>query len=117
MIYDTHIFIIVGIAILLDIATGFTQALYNKSVSSEKMRSGVYHKLSYLFAVAIAYYIEHAMSYLDLGYTMPLVIPACTYIVVTELVSIIENLKQLNPELKDSGIFKLLSSKKDRDNE
>ena len=114
MIYDPHIFLIVGISILFDVATGMSQAAYNHVLSSEKMRSGVYHKLSYIFAVALSLFIEYTVSHMDLGYTLPLFVPVCTYIVLTEIVSITENIGKLNPELLNSGIFKLLSENKNR---
>ena len=114
MIYDAHVFVIVGIAILLDIATGLAQAFYNRVLSSEKMRSGIYHKLSYIFAVSLALFIEYATAHIDIGYTIPIFTPTCAYIVLTELVSIIENIKKLNPELETSGIFNLLSSNQNR---
>lgn len=114
MIYDPHIFLIVGMAILFDVVTGIAQAVYNHVLSSEKMRSGVYHKLSYVFAVALALFIEYSVDYIDVGYTVPVFIPVCTYIVLTESVSIVENIGKLNPELINSGIFKLLSENKSR---
>lgn len=114
MIYDPHIFLIVGVAILLDVITGISQAVFNKVLSSEKMRNGVYHKLSYVFAVALALFVEYTVDHLDIGYTLPLFVPVCTYIVLTEIVSIIENMGKLNPELTGSGIFKLLSENKNR---
>lgn len=111
---DPHIFAIVGIAIILDIVTGITQACYNRTIDSSKMRSGVYHKLSFIFAVSVAAFIEYAMNYIDLGYTLPLIVPTCGYIVLTELVSIVENISKMNPELKGSGIFNFLGESKNR---
>ena len=114
MIYDPHIFLIIGMAILFDVVTGIAQAVYNHVLNSQKMRSGVYHKLSYVFAVALALFIEYSVDYIDIGYTVPVFVPVCTYIVLTEAVSIVENIGKLNPELVNSGIFKLLSESKNR---
>ena len=112
MNYDVHIFAIVGIAIITDVVTGAAQALYHKILNSDKMRNGVYHKLSFIFAVCVAALIEYAMTYIDIGFTMPVVIPTCAYIIITELVSIVENVASMNPELTSSPVFNLLKNDK-----
>ncbi len=106
-----HIPVFVGIAILLDLITGLTQAAYNKVLSSEKMRMGVYHKLSYVFALMLGAFIEYASVHFELGFELPLIIPIAVYIILTEAISIFENICKINPELKKSPLFKLLAKK------
>ena len=108
-----QILIIVGVAIALDVITGISQAAYNNCLSSVKMRNGVYHKLSYVFAIALAGLIEYASAYIELGFDLPLVIPVVIYIVLTEVISIFENICLINPELKNSPLFKLLARKEE----
>ena len=115
--YDWHIYAIAGIAIVLDIASGISQAVCNKTLQSDKMRQGVYHKLSYVFAVGLAALLEYGTIYLELGFEAPIVLPVIIYIVLTEAVSILENLTRINPELINSPIFKLLSTAQNRRDE
>lgn len=105
-------FIIPGIVlafICLDVIIGFSQAVANRNVSSEKLRQGLGHKLAFIFAVSLAYLVEFGSTYLDLGFTVPVVVPVCAYICLTETVSCLENICKLNPELRDSrfmGLFR-----------
>ena len=112
--YSVAIYAILGIAIGLDIATGITQAVYNRTLDSKILRNGMFHKLSYVFAVALALFLEWACRYIELGFDCKVFIPLAIYIVVTEIVSVLENITKLNPDLKESPIFKLLSSAQNR---
>jgi toxin secretion/phage lysis holin len=96
--------------ILFDLITGVVQAVANGELESGKMRSGLYHKLAFIFAMILGYLCEFACGYMELGFTIPLAIPVCVYICLTEIVSIIENIIKLNPELKDSKIWNLFKS-------
>lgn len=99
--------IIVAALIVMDYMAGLAKAFHAHDVSSVKMREGLWHKGSYIGVMALAELIEHAQPYLDLGFTVPLVIPAAAYISITEITSIIENLGELNPELKNSPLIDL----------
>ena len=44
---------------------------------------------------------------------MPIVVPAAVYITVTEVSSIIENLGEINPEIKGSRLLSLFRSDKE----
>lgn len=96
---------ITGCFILLDIVTGITQAIANKEVSSEKLRKGAFHKIAFVMIICLAYLIDYGVGYIDLGFNFPIVVPTCTYICFTEIVSILENIVKLNPSLKGSKIF------------
>lgn len=114
MVVDYHIFLIVFLFILLDILTGVTQAVKNKTLSSAVMREGIYHKAGYVLILALALLAEYSVNYMDLGFTTPLVVPCSVMICLTEFVSISENIERITPELAGSGIFKLLSTTKKR---
>lgn len=114
MEYPIAMYAIIGAAILLDIATGISQAVFNRTLDSKILRAGMFHKLSYLFAVALALFLEYACGYLDLGFECKVFIPLAVYIVVTEVISVLENIAKLNPELRESPIFKLLSTAQNR---
>lgn len=112
--YPLGIFIIIAMGIFLDIVTGITQAFYHKTLDSKILRNGMFHKLSYVFAIVLALFLEYACQYLDLGFEPTIFIPLAVYITITEMVSILENITRLNPELAESPIFNLLSSNKNR---
>jgi len=43
-----------------------------------------------------------------------LIVPAAAYISITEISSIIENIAELNPELRDSPLLDLFRSEKEK---
>lgn len=111
---DYQILLAVAGFIVLDIVSGFAQACANHTISSVKMREGLYHKSAYIFAIALAMLCEYGTIYLDLGFTAPITTPVCVFICLTEVVSITENLGRLNPELLGSGIFDFFANNKQR---
>lgn len=108
--------IIIGltaILIALDYVTGLMKAFATRTVSSSKMRAGLYHKAGYAVVIALAFLLEHGQQYVNLGFTVPLITPVCLYIIFAEVVSVLENAVVLNPELVHSGIFKVFLNSND----
>lgn len=108
--------IIIGltaILIVLDYVTGLMKAFATCTVSSSKMRAGLYHKSGYAIVIALAFLLEHGQQYVNLGFTVPLIAPVCLYIIFAEVVSVLENAVALNPELVHSGIFKVFLNSND----
>lgn len=73
---------------LADIVTGYIQAVINKNVDSQKMRVGIYHKALIVLVLFLSFIFGIAFNIMS----VPLFI--CVYIVIMEVVSIIENLKK-----------------------
>lgn len=106
---------IVGVLIVLDYATGLMKAIHAHDISSEKMREGLWHKSGLILVMLLAEVVERGQQYLDLGYTVPLIVPAAIYISITEISSILENLGEINPEIANSPLLQLFRSRKDPD--
>lgn len=107
---------IVGVMICLDYLTGIIKAAKDHDISSTRMREGLYHKSAFVLTMALAEIIEHGQSVIDLGFTVPIVVPAGVYITLTETASIVENLAQINPELQGSRLLSLFRSGKEETN-
>ena len=107
-------YIFTGSFIILDIISGFSQAVANKTVDSSIMRRGLWHKLAYVFAIMLAVLCQYGVGYIPLGVTVDLIIPVCSFISLTEIVSIIENLAKLNPDIADSKLLDLFSINRNR---
>lgn len=101
--------ILTFVFILFDLLSGFIAAISEKNVNSEKLRKGLWHKSGFVGLIALAYCLEIAAHYADLGFDVPAVITVCIYIIITEAISIFENLCKLNPAIVKSplgSIFK-----------
>ena len=91
--------IVVLIFIVFDIITGVIKAVYKGDINSTYLRQGLYHKLSEIFAVIIGILLEYGASYIELGIDLHLTNIISTYICTMELISIIENICEVNPTL------------------
>lgn len=101
------------VMMVFDIITGFLGAWKNKDIQSTKMREGLFHKGSLILIIVLAWLCELFIMHVpDLGVSVPLVIPACVLIFSMELVSITENVAEINPELKDSKLLQLFKASK-----
>lgn len=84
---------------VIDVFTGVLKAVKNKELNSTKAREGIYKKASFILFIAFGYLADYAMEYVDMGFNLPAGATICTLIVVTEAISILENLGKINPDL------------------
>lgn len=98
--------------IVLDLVSGILKAAKKHSLKSGKLREGLYHKGAYVLAIALAYAIELACNYFDLGFTLPLVTPALCYISLTDVTSVLENVGEINPDLAATSFLQIFASTK-----
>lgn len=93
--------------IVIDYVSGIISAIVHKNLSSEKMRQGLLHKSVYIIIMAIATLIDLGELYIPLGFDAPVFLLACTYIILIEISSILENILLIDPTLKDTKLFSL----------
>lgn len=84
---------------LIDVFTGVLKAVKNKELNSTKAREGIYKKASFILFIAFGYLADYAMEYVNMGFNLPAAATICTLIIVTEAISVLENLGQINPDL------------------
>lgn len=83
----------------IDVFTGVLKAVKNKELNSTKAREGIYKKASFILFIAFGYLADYAMNYVDMGFNLPAAASICALIVVTEAISVLENLGQINPDM------------------
>ena len=108
--------IVVGCAILADIITGFVKAWATKTLDSQVLRKGLLHKFSEVFLCAVSYGAEYATRYIPIDVSIPFFNATCSYIVLMETISVLENLTAINPDLS-KFIGKYLDGNKTRKEE
>ena len=92
-------YLIVFAFIAADYVTGLCKAWATKAFSSAVMREGLWHKLALLMAMTLGALADYAQHMLDIGITAPVGGAVCVYIILMELVSSLENICAINPEL------------------
>lgn len=96
------------VMMLFDIVSGFVGALVRGNVSSTKMREGIGHKAMLVLLVVLAIFVQTFSLHIgDMGWTVPLITPACVYIIVMEVASVVENVIQAYPALGDTPLVKI----------
>ena len=98
--------------ILCDWVTGTAKGAKLRELCSSTMREGLWHKAGEVAVMVLAYMLEVGSAHIDLGFTVPLFVPACVYIVLNETASILENIAVLNPELAGTRLMQLFKSTK-----
>lgn len=109
------IYLIVGLFIVLDMATGLIKAFKQKSYTSTIMREGLFHKCGSILCVVFGALVDYAQTIVDIGVIIPVGVSLCTYIIVMETGSVIENLCAINPQILPEKI-KIFFSKLQEDN-
>lgn len=111
---QTHELIVIGIVfllVLIDYVTGVVNAIMHGELSSKRMREGLGHKFTYLAVICVALIVEYGSDYINLGIELPVFIPVCAGICLTEITSIMENCVKINPELKDKSFIHIFTTK------
>ena len=98
--------------IVADYLSGAIKAVKNKELDSTKMRLGLWHKAGFIGAMALGYACQLAVTYALLPTSFNAVFGGvCVYVIITEAISIFENLCALSPELRNSPLAALLKLK------
>lgn len=108
--FEPIIFLFILVA--MDFATGVIGAICNGVYNSSKMRQGLLHVLTYVFAIALAIILQEISKFYDLGlvYTSALYALVYIWIVLTETGSILENLVKINPALADNKFMSIFAN-------
>lgn len=93
-----YLIIVLGF-IVFDVVTGLIKAGYNGNYNSAIMREGGFHKSMEVMAMAVAYFVEYAIVYINIGVDVPAVPAVTVYICIMELISILENICAVNPQM------------------
>lgn len=113
------VIIISGIAcvfIILDIVSGILNALKQNELSSSIMREGLFNKVSELLLLCLAilcFYMLQLDPFNTMGIPPDIVYSIAIYIIVMELVSIVENICKINPSLSLSKILLIFNIDKE----
>ena len=109
------VYYVTGAFVVLDLVTGIVKAFMGKEFTSSIMREGLFHKLGSILCIVFGILVDYAQTVVDLGVSVPVASAICSYIILMEAGSIIENLCMINPEImpeKLRGYFAKLSEVK-----
>ena len=99
---------ICGILILMDIVCGIVGAARNKELCSAIMRDGLYNKFGELMLLLLAIFVNEVLMlapFDKIGIPPEIAYAVAIYIAVMEIISIIENICKINPNLPFAKIL------------
>lgn len=96
--------VVVCCFILFDVITGVLKAIKTGTINSTIAKHGLLSKATEILCVVGGILLEMALPYLQITVDLPLAPAISTYISVMELISIIENMCEVNSSL--SALFK-----------
>lgn len=102
--------------IFTDYITGVVNAAMHSILNSSKMREGLGHKFAYCVLIFISYIIDAIQLNSSLNLPFQLFPIVSLGIIAIELTSIIENVCEINPELKDAKFMEVFE-KNNKNNE
>ncbi|MEG0759157.1 MAG: phage holin family protein, partial [Raoultibacter sp.] len=101
----TELLIVTAMAIVFDVVSGVAGAVKTGTLKSGKMREGLWHKCGFVGMIAFAFLLEYAAAHIpEFGIDVPAVSVVCVYVILTETISVIENLCVLNPKIASSPL-------------
>lgn len=107
---DVWALIAVLFFVATDYITGIVKAIMTGNLSSQRMREGLGHKFAYLVLILTSYMIDTFSVHVDLGLPVHVYLVTVGGICLIELTSIIENVTEINPELKDVPFMRIFSA-------
>lgn len=110
-------FIAIVVFVFIDYITGVVNAAMHSRLNSSKMREGLGHKFAYCVLIFVAYIIDAVQlnSSLNLPFEMFPIISIG--IIAIELTSIIENVCEINPELRKAKFMDIFEKNNTNDDE
>lgn len=97
----------------LDLLSGIVASVKNKDVKSSKLRDGLFKKVGFMFCYFIGWLVD-TQGY-RVGFNITNVLPIILlYSCTTELVSIIENICKINPDILPEKLMEIFNLKRDK---
>ena len=101
--------------IVVDYITGLIKGLLRGQLNSYAPRVGLCHKVAYYLEVFTAIILESFCVVVGIAIPVPLTYGVIIVVVFVEVISILENLGEINPKLTDNRFMSLFSFVKEND--
>lgn len=100
----------------LDLITGIITAIKDKDIQSSKLRDGLFKKVGFILCYFVAWLVDNEGLLIGFQLGTPILPIIILYVCTTELVSILENICRINPDIlpeKLMEIFHISNVKKE----
>lgn len=91
----------------VDIVTGIISALRNKDIESNKLRDGLFKKVGFILCYFVAWLVDTQGDVIGFHLDVSILPVIIIYVCTTELVSILENICKINPDLLPGKLMQI----------
>lgn len=91
----------------LDLLTGIVSAVKSKDIKSAKLRDGLFKKVGFMFCYFVAWLVDTEGQVIGFKLGVNILPVIILYVCTTELVSILENICKINPDLLPEKLMQL----------
>lgn len=91
----------------LDLITGIITAVKNKDIQSAKLRDGLFKKVGFMLCYFVAWLVDTYGTRIGFQFGMTILPIIILYVCTTELVSILENICKINPDILPEKLMEL----------
>lgn len=92
--------------VVLDFVSGMIKAFKKQEFDSSIMRDGLINKIGELITLILAELAEKSLPYFDVSIGKPIFNGICTYIILMEIGSVIENVGNINKKIVPAKLRK-----------
>lgn len=93
----------------LDLITGILSAVKNKDIQSAKLRDGLFKKVGFILCYFVAWLVDTQGTRIGFHFGIPILPIIILYVCTTELVSILENICKINPDILPEKLMELFN--------
>lgn len=98
---------------LLDLLTGIVSAIKGKEIKSSKLRDGLFKKVGFILCYALAWCMDSYGYIIGFDLSVRILPVVVLYSCTTELVSILENISKINPDLLPDKLMEMFHVSKE----
>lgn len=91
----------------VDLATGIIASIKNKDLESAKLRDGLFKKVAFIAVYFLAWLVDTQGGRVGFNLGVNVLTTVIFYVVGTEIISIIENISKINPDLLPEKLMEL----------
>lgn len=91
----------------LDLVTGIISAVKEKDIQSAKLRDGLFKKVGFMLCYFVAWLVDKEGALIGFKFGVEMLPIIILYVCTTELVSILENISKINPDILPEKLMEL----------
>ena len=91
----------------LDLVTGIISAVKDKDIQSAKLRDGLFKKVGFMLCYFVAWLVDKEGALIGFKFGVAILPIIILYVCTTELVSILENISKINPDILPEKLMEL----------